>query len=106
MSATIPPVVGQPPAADAFMWPAPPYCEFPQPPLESTPQSCPPWALRSTSRPCNLAHSLKLNVVAEGVATEGQSRLLRCDEMQGFLSSKPVPAELFEAKFLAPPRAD
>ena len=56
----------------------------------------------------NLAHSLKLKVVAEGVETEEQSRLLRllgCDEMQGFLFSKPVPTEIFEAKFLAPPLA-
>ena len=54
----------------------------------------------------NLAHSLKLNVVAEGVETEEQSRLLRllnCDEMQGFLFSKPVPAEIFQARFLATP---
>jgi EAL domain-containing protein (putative c-di-GMP-specific phosphodiesterase class I) len=45
-------------------------------------------------------------VVAEGVETEEQSRLLRllsCDEMQGFLFSKPVPAEVFEERFLAPP---
>jgi PAS domain S-box-containing protein/diguanylate cyclase (GGDEF)-like protein len=52
----------------------------------------------------NLAHSLKLKVVAEGVETEEQSRLLRllnCDEMQGFLFSKPVPYEIFEAKFLS-----
>jgi EAL domain-containing protein (putative c-di-GMP-specific phosphodiesterase class I) len=52
----------------------------------------------------SLAHSLKLNVVAEGVETEEQSRLLRllnCDEMQGFLFSEPVPAEIFEARFLA-----
>lgn len=51
----------------------------------------------------NLAHSLKLNVVAEGVETEEQSRLLRllgCDEMQGFLISKAVPIETFEAKYL------
>jgi len=27
---------------------------------------------------------------------------LNCDEMQGFLFSKPVPREIFEAKFLAP----
>jgi diguanylate cyclase (GGDEF)-like protein len=54
----------------------------------------------------DLAHSLKLNVVAEGVETEEQSRLLRllnCDEMQGYLFSKPVPCEIFEARFLAPP---
>jgi EAL domain-containing protein (putative c-di-GMP-specific phosphodiesterase class I) len=51
----------------------------------------------------NLAHSLKLKVVAEGVETEEQSRLLRllkCDEMQGYLFSKPVPADVFEARFL------
>ena len=50
-----------------------------------------------------LAHSLKLKVVAEGVETEGQSRLLRlsdCDEMQGFLFSRAVPADIFEARFL------
>jgi diguanylate cyclase (GGDEF)-like protein len=54
----------------------------------------------------NLAHSLKLKVVAEGVETEEQSRLLRllnCDEMQGFLFSKPVPVEIFETRFLALP---
>jgi EAL domain-containing protein (putative c-di-GMP-specific phosphodiesterase class I) len=54
----------------------------------------------------NLAHSLKLKVVAEGVETEEQSRLLRlldCDEMQGFLFSKPVPGDIFESSFLAPP---
>jgi diguanylate cyclase (GGDEF)-like protein/PAS domain S-box-containing protein len=52
----------------------------------------------------NLAHSLNLKVVAEGVETNEQSRLLRllrCDEMQGFLLSKPVPAGTFEAKYLA-----
>jgi len=50
-----------------------------------------------------LAHSLELTVVAEGVETEEQSRLLRvlaCDEMQGYLFSRPVPAEAFEARFL------
>jgi len=54
----------------------------------------------------NLAHSLKLNVVAEGVETEEQTRLLRllnCDEMQGFLFSKPVPVEVFETRFLGGP---
>jgi EAL domain-containing protein (putative c-di-GMP-specific phosphodiesterase class I) len=52
----------------------------------------------------NLAHSFKLKVVAEGVETEEQSRLLRllnCDEMQGFLFSKPVPGSLFETRFLS-----
>jgi EAL domain-containing protein (putative c-di-GMP-specific phosphodiesterase class I) len=63
-----------------------------------------PEGLALVSTIINLAHSLKLKVVAEGVETEEQSRLLRllsCDEMQGFLFSKPVPVEIFEASFLA-----
>jgi diguanylate cyclase (GGDEF)-like protein len=51
----------------------------------------------------NLAHALKLNVVAEGVETEEQMRqlrLLRCDEMQGYLYGKPVPVEIFETTYL------
>lgn len=50
-----------------------------------------------------LAHSLRLNVVAEGVETKTQSRLLRtlnCDEVQGFLFGRPVPADVFEATHL------
>ena len=56
----------------------------------------------------NLAHSLKLKVVAEGVETEEQARLLRllgCDEMQGFLVSKALPRDIFETKFLTMPAA-
>jgi EAL domain-containing protein (putative c-di-GMP-specific phosphodiesterase class I) len=51
----------------------------------------------------NLAHALKLNVVAEGVEAEQQLhelRLLGCDEMQGFLFGEPVPAAMFEEKYL------
>jgi len=62
-----------------------------------------PQGLALVSTIINLAHSLKLNVVAEGVETEEQSRVLRlmnCDEMQGYLFSKPVPSESFETKFL------
>ena len=46
-----------------------------------------------------LAHSLQLEVKAEGVETEEQLRflsLLRCDAMQGYLFCKAVPAEAFE----------
>jgi diguanylate cyclase (GGDEF)-like protein len=64
-----------------------------------------PQGMALVSTIINLAHSLKLKVVAEGVETDEQSRLLhllRCDEMQGYLLSKPVPAEIFETTFLTP----
>ena len=44
----------------------------------------------------SLAHSLRLTVVAEGVETEEQAALLLqldCDQMQGYLISKPAPPE-------------
>ncbi|MBS1189317.1 MAG: hypothetical protein H6R10_1109 [Rhodocyclaceae bacterium] len=53
-----------------------------------------------------LAHSLRLTVIAEGVETAAQrDQLARlgCDYLQGFLFSKPVPAELIETQMLAPP---
>ena len=52
----------------------------------------------------NLAHELKLNTVAEGVETDEQLRQLRllgCDEMQGYLFGKPVPADIFEQKYMS-----
>ena len=48
----------------------------------------------------SLAHSLRLKVVAEGVDEEEQAkmlRLLRCDEMQGYLFSKPLPFDAITA---------
>lgn len=42
-----------------------------------------------------MEHSLKLNVLAEGVETENQLSLLQslgCDEWQGYLFSRAVPA--------------
>ncbi|MBX3620016.1 MAG: bifunctional diguanylate cyclase/phosphodiesterase [Rhizobacter sp.] len=44
----------------------------------------------------NLAKALSLKVVAEGVETEGQNRILRdmgCDQLQGFLFAKPMSAK-------------
>ena len=48
----------------------------------------------------NLAHSLNLMVVAEGIETEAQSYILstvhHCDYLQGYLFSKPLPIDQFE----------
>jgi EAL domain-containing protein (putative c-di-GMP-specific phosphodiesterase class I) len=44
----------------------------------------------------SLANALKLTVIAEGVDSEEQARmlrLLRCDQAQGFLVSKPLPMD-------------
>lgn len=51
----------------------------------------------------DVAHSLELKVVAEGVEKEEQLNFLKmykCDEIQGYLISKPLPANKFEEKFL------
>jgi diguanylate cyclase (GGDEF)-like protein len=49
----------------------------------------------------SLAHSLKLKVVAEGVEDQVQRYFLstvhRCDLLQGYLFSRPVPRESFES---------
>ncbi len=53
-------------------------------------------AMALVSTIISLAHSLQLKVIAEGVETEEQAkylRLLRCDEMQGYLFSKPLPLD-------------
>ena len=55
-----------------------------------------------------MARQLDLAVVAEGVETEAQRALLAelgCDQWQGYLCSRPLPAVDFAARFLGPPRA-
>ncbi|MCC7699207.1 MULTISPECIES: EAL domain-containing protein [Janthinobacterium] len=47
----------------------------------------------------SMAHSMKLEVIAEGVENDAQLAYLRrhgCDEMQGYYFSRPVPHEEFE----------
>jgi diguanylate cyclase (GGDEF)-like protein len=54
-----------------------------------------------------MGHSLSLRVVAEGVETEEQLDYLRrhrCDEIQGYFFSRPVPAADFEAMLRADKR--
>ncbi len=51
----------------------------------------------------DIARYLKVPVIAEGVETENQLRLLKnagCDIVQGFYFSKPLPADEFEQKIL------
>lgn len=48
----------------------------------------------------NMASSLGIKTIAEGVETSGQLAFLRlqgCDEVQGYYFSKPLPAAQFEA---------
>jgi PAS domain S-box-containing protein/diguanylate cyclase (GGDEF)-like protein len=48
----------------------------------------------------SLAHNLRLKTIAEGVETEEQLKvlhMLRCDMVQGYYFSKPVPAGIVEA---------
>jgi diguanylate cyclase (GGDEF)-like protein len=56
----------------------------------------------------SLGHSLHLRVIAEGVEVEAQRRFLEtheCDEMQGYLFSRPVPAPECERFLEAEARA-
>ena len=49
-----------------------------------------------------LAHSMGIEVIAEGVETEEQSTLLKslnCDYVQGYYFGKPMPTKEFEKLF-------
>ena len=62
-----------------------------------------PETMALVSHIIGLAHSLSLTVVAEGVEEEGQAqllRLLRCDELQGYLLGRPMPATAFAERLL------
>lgn len=53
----------------------------------------------------SLGESLHLTVIAEGIERIGQLKWLRsrgCDEAQGFLLSRPLPAHELESRFLHP----
>ncbi|MBF0516275.1 MAG: EAL domain-containing protein [Nitrospirae bacterium] len=52
-----------------------------------------------TSTIISMAHSLNIKVIAEGVETIAQLELLRifdCDEVQGYIFNKPIPAREFD----------
>jgi diguanylate cyclase (GGDEF)-like protein len=52
-----------------------------------------------------LGHSLKLNIIAEGVETVAQRNFLQtegCDEFQGYFFSRPLPADQMEALVWGP----
>lgn len=55
-----------------------------------------PQTMTMVSTIISLAHSLRLTVIADGVGTEDQAkmlRLLRCDQIQGRVASRSVPQE-------------
>jgi len=57
----------------------------------------------------SLAHSLRREVIAEGVETEAQLTFLRrndCDHIQGYLFARPMPADEFTAMLVAGRRLD
>jgi len=63
-----------------------------------------PSAMTLVSTIISLARALRLETIAEGVESEEQAkiwRLLQCDQMQGYLVSRPLPAQEMPA-YLAP----
>lgn len=61
----------------------------------------PPEAAAIIRAICAMAHSLDMTVVAEGVETEAQMQALvklQCDQVQGFLLARPLPANEFQTR--------
>jgi len=51
----------------------------------------------------NMAHAAGIKTIAEGVETQEQLNILRslgCDQVQGYLIGRPVPAEVFEQIYI------
>lgn len=51
-----------------------------------------------------MAHSLRMQVIAEGVETEAQLKFLRsrnCNQIQGYFFSRPIPADDFKSMLFA-----
>lgn len=51
----------------------------------------------------NILNEIDLEIVCEGVETEDEEAVIKeygCDEIQGFLYDKPIPASEFEAKYI------
>ncbi|MCW5704885.1 MAG: EAL domain-containing protein [Bradyrhizobium sp.] len=69
-----------------------------------------PHSMTLVSTIISLAHALDLKVIAEGVESEEQAKLLRllkCDELQGYLISKPLaPGEIQDFLISAGTQAD
>ena len=53
----------------------------------------------------NMAHASGIQTIAEGVETQEQLDVLialGCDQVQGYLLGRPVPADVFEQRYIKP----
>ena len=51
----------------------------------------------------DICHKMNIKLIVEGVETEEQLEILKklhCTGVQGFLFSKPVPADVFEERYI------